>query len=123
MLILDLDNREIELVSENKRIVGGTFTDTSSYTGATYTYTGTDAETGAAYAYADALAFGNYLAVGVDGYSSINPYVTHSSASAYALAVEDDNLYWSRSDSSSVYTSTNSRTSYTGYSASAGFSV
>ncbi len=123
MLIFDLDNREMELVSEKKRIVGGTFTDTSSYTGVTYTYAGTDAETGAAYAYADSMAFSNYASVGSDTYSSANPNATYSSASAYAVAVEDDRLYWSQSDSSSVYISTDSRTSYTGYSVSTGGSV
>ena len=123
MLIFDLDNREMELVSEKKRIVGGTSTDTSSYTGVTYTYAGTDAETGAAYAYADSMTFSNYGSVGSNTYSSANPNVTHSSASAYAVAVEDDRLYWSHSDSSSVYISTDSRTSYTGYSVSTGGSV
>ncbi len=123
MLIFDLDDREMELVSEKKRIVGGTFTDTSSYTGATYTYAGTDAETGEAYAYADAMAFGNYASIGSDTYSSANPNATHSSASAHAVAVDDDRLYWSHSDSNSVYISTDSRTSYTGYSVSTGGSV
>lgn len=123
MLIVDLDDREMELVFEKQRIVGGIFIDTSSYTGATYTYAGTDADTGEASAYADALAFGNYLSVWSDTYSSVDANASYSSASADAVAVDGDHLYSSHSESSSVYISTDSLISYVGYSVSIGESI
>ena len=120
MNIFDLEDIKLDLVIEKGEIIGGMLTETYSYTGATYSYAGTDAETGMAIAYADAMGIGDYVSVTSDTASYVNNHIALSSATADAVAVFNDNFYWSQSDSNSVHISTRFRQSSIGYSVSTG---
>ena len=120
MKIFDLEDTKLDLITEQGDIIGGILTETYSYTGATYSYAGTDADTGMAIAYADSMGIGDYVSVGSDTASYLNNHITSSSATANAVAVFNDNLYWSQSDSNSVHISTNFRQFSLGYSVSTG---
>ena len=120
MNIFDLEDAKRDLTIEQEGIIGGMLTETYSYTGATFSYAGTDAETGMAIAYADSMGMGDYVSVTSDTASYINNHIALSSATANAVAVFDDNLYWSQSDSNSAHISTRVRQSSIGYSVSTG---
>lgn len=123
MKIFDLENEKLDLMTEEREIIGGILTETYAYTDATYTYAATDAETGMASAYADSMGIGNSVSVFSDTYSLANDYITKSSANANAVAIVDENLYWSNSNSNSVNISTNFRKLSLGYSVSTGGSM
>lgn len=120
MEIFDLEYKKLDLTAREVIIIGGILTETYSYTGATYSYAGTDAETGMAVAYADSMGMGDYTSVGSDTSSSANNYITKSSARANSVAIFEESLYWSKSNSNSVNISTNFRKLSLGYSVSTG---
>ena len=120
MNILDLDDTKLDSIDEKAEIIGGTLTDTYAYTGATYSYAGTDAESVMATAYADSMSIGDYASVTSDTTSYLNNHIALSAATSGAVAIFDNNLYWSQSDSNSVNISTNFRHSSLGYSVSTG---
>ncbi|MGK7935697.1 MAG: hypothetical protein AB4206_07825 [Xenococcaceae cyanobacterium] len=120
MEIFDLEYKKLDLTVKQGVIIGGMLTETYSATGPTSSYAGTDAETGMAVAYADSMGMGDYTSVGSDTSSSANNYLTKSSARANSVAIFEESLYWSKSNSNSVNISTSFRNLYLGHSVSTG---